>query len=147
MRHDFPLPDRSWPLTAGFWDAAARRELAIPRCDRCGTWVWYPKPECPSCGGTAMPWTATAGTGRLYSWTTVHHTFLPAFAEMVPYCVGLVALDEDPAVRVTARLLDDPDELAADAPMAVEFCPLEFVGVEGTVLAPWFRLGATSAST
>jgi uncharacterized OB-fold protein len=87
-----------------------------------------------------MPWTTTSGTGRLYSWTTVHHTFLPAFATVVPYLVGLVALDEDPAVRVAARLLADPGELAADAPMTVEFRPLEFAGVDGTVVAPWFRV-------
>jgi uncharacterized OB-fold protein len=142
MRADFPLPDFSWALTAGYWAAAARNELAIPRCDGCGRWVWYPKPECPGCGGTSMPWTATSGRGSLYSWTTVHHTFLPAFAEVVPYTVGLVALDDDPAVRVAARLVDPPDALAADAAVAVEFHPLRFAGVDGAVLAPWFRISA-----
>ncbi len=146
MRDDFPLPDLSSPLTAGFWAAAARRVLAIPRCARCGRWVWYPKADCPGCGGTEMPWTATNGTGRLYSWTTVHHPFLPAFAALVPYCVGLVALHEDPAVRVTARLLADPAELAADAPMTVEFRPLQFAGIDRTVLAPWFRVAPDPSS-
>jgi uncharacterized OB-fold protein len=140
MRDDFPLPDLSWPLTAGFWAAAAHNALAIPRCAGCIRWVWYPKAECPGCGGAEMPWTVTKGTGRLYSWTTVHRAFLPAFATVAPYSVGLVALDEDPAVRVTARLLAEPAELAADARMTVEFRPLAFAGIEGTVIAPWFRV-------
>jgi uncharacterized OB-fold protein len=93
-----------------------------------------------------MRWTVTNGTGRLYSWTTVHRTFLPAFATVVPYCVGLVALDEDPAVRVTARLLARPGELAAEVPMTVEFRPLEFAGVDGIVLAPWFRVAPDPSS-
>ena len=139
MRDDFPLPDRTWPLTAGFWDAAADRQLAIPRCAGCGRWVWYPRAACPGCGGRAMPWTAMGGTGRLHSWTTVHHCFLPAFDGLLPYSVGLVTLDEDPAVRVVTRLLGDPGQLRADLAMVVEFRPLKFTGVQGTVLAPWFR--------
>ena len=47
MRADFPLPDRDDPLTSGFWAAAARGQLAIPRCVTCGRWVWYPEPACP----------------------------------------------------------------------------------------------------
>ena len=29
---DFPLPDTEWEGTRGFWEAAAREQLAIPRC-------------------------------------------------------------------------------------------------------------------
>ena len=33
FRPDFPLPDTDWPPTREFWAAAARGELAVPRCD------------------------------------------------------------------------------------------------------------------
>ena len=33
---DFPLPDTAWEGTRGFWEAAAREQLAIPRCAACG---------------------------------------------------------------------------------------------------------------
>jgi hypothetical protein len=141
MRSDFPLPNVDWPLTAGYWAAAARRELAIPHCASCARWVWYPAARCPSCGGDDMPWTVTSGKGRLYSWSIVRHVFLPAFASKVPYAVGLVALDEDPAVRVAGPLLGDHERLTAGMPVAVEFRPLRFDGVPGEVLAPHFGPG------
>ena len=48
---DFPLPDTEWEGTRGFWEAAAREELAIPRCAACGRYQWYPHARCRACGG------------------------------------------------------------------------------------------------
>ena len=135
----FPLPDLSWADGAGFWKGAAAGELRIPRCERCSAWVWYPKSACPSCGSTAMPWTATSGRATLYSWAVVHHVFLPAFADVVPYVTGLAALDEDPAVRVATRVLAEPAALAADMPLRVVFRPLRFSTVDAEVAAPMFE--------
>ncbi len=139
MRADFPLPDLSWPATAEFWRRAARNELAIPRCEQCGRWVWYPQDRCPICGGTRTPWTAVSGRGWLYSWSVVRHIFLPAYADLVPYVVGLVALAEDPLVRVAGRIAVDPGAPIAECPVEVTFAPLRFAGVEGEVTAPVFR--------
>jgi uncharacterized OB-fold protein len=139
MRADFPLPDLSEPLTAGYWEAAARGELAIPRCAACSHWVWYPAAACPVCGEVDMPWTPTRGRGELYAWTTVHHTFLPQYADLVPYTVGVVTLDEDALLRIPARLLADPDILTIGMAMQVHFEPLVFAGVTGSVRAPCFR--------
>jgi uncharacterized OB-fold protein len=140
MIHDsFPLPDVAWPVGAGFWEGAAEGELRIPRCTACETWVWYPKPECPACGGTEMPWTATSGRATLYSWAVVRHVFLPAFADVVPYVTALAALDDDPAVRIATRVLADPDELRAGMALGVVFRPLRFSTVEGEVTAPMFE--------
>ena len=37
--------------------------------------------------------------------------FLPAFEEMVPFVTGLVALEDDPAVRIVSYVVDcDPDD-------------------------------------
>jgi uncharacterized OB-fold protein len=139
MRSSFPLPDVTWPDGAEFWRGATESELRIPRCDACGKWVWYPKSECPACGGAAMTWTATSGRATLYSWSVVHHKFLDAFAQMVPYVTGLAALDEDPSIRVATRVLADPQVLAADMPLRVVFRPLRFATVEDEVMAPMFE--------
>ena len=139
MRASFPLPDLAWPPTAGFWDAAARRELAIPRCDRCGEWIWYPRTPCPACASPDVTWTATSGRGRVYSWTVVHRMFLAAFAGMVPYVVALIELDEAPRVRIVGRIDAAPDQLRAGLPVAVEFELLRFAGVDGEVVTPFFR--------
>src|SRR6478736_819061 len=132
-------------LTAGYFAGAARGELCIPRCDSCGRWCWYPEAACPACGG-ALGWTATAGRGTLFSWVVVERAFLPAFAEMVPFVTALVALDEDPAVRMVALLVDvDPAVLRVDQAMEVVFRPLAFPTVpDRSVVVPMFRAAGAS---
>jgi uncharacterized OB-fold protein len=139
MRDSFPLPDVEWPMAAGFWEGATAGELRIPRCTSCRSWVWYPKDECPNCRSTTMPWTAASGRATLYSWAVVHHTFLPAFADLVPYVTGLAALDDDPAVRVATRILADPEGLNAGMALRAVFRPLFFTTVDGEVTAPMFE--------
>ena len=57
----------------------------------------------------------------------VRRAFLPAFEDRVPFVTALVALVEDPAVRLCTYVVGTaPDELVADAPVAVSFRPLEF---------------------
>lgn len=139
-RHpDFPLPDTDDEATRELWAGAARGELVLPRCDACGTWVWYPRPACPACGGNRITWTAVSGRGRLFSWAVVRHAFLPQFADLVPYVPALVTPDEAPHVRFVTRLVDcEPDDLAADLPVEVVFRPLTFPGIERQVVAPLF---------
>jgi uncharacterized OB-fold protein len=82
----------------------------------------------------------------LFSWAVVRRPFLPAFAEMVPFVTALVALVEDPAVRLCSYVVDaDPESLRADAPLRVSFRPLSFPTVpDRSVTVPMFVLGGTS---
>ncbi len=139
MRPDFPLPDTTWEPTAEFWAGAARHELRIPFCAGCGRGCWYPRERCRSCGGTEFEWRTLSGRGTLFSWVVVTHAFLPHFGDLVPFVPALIALDEDPAVRLATRVVDaDPDQLAFDLPMEVTFRPITFAGVDGSVTAPLF---------
>src|SRR5205814_2785268 len=90
--------------------AAERGELAVPRCDACRRYVWYPDGTCRFCGAHTATWTAVSGRGRLFSWSVVRRAFIPQLAAEVPYVAGLVALDEDPAVRVVSRIVDGVPE-------------------------------------
>ena len=60
----------------------------------------------------------------------------------MPFVTALVALDEDPAVRLCTYVVDaEPEDLVADAPVAVSFRPLEFTTVPGrSVVVPMFAL-------
>ena len=138
-RDDFPLPDVDDPLTAPFFAGAARGELLITRCDACGDYVWYPQATCPRDSGP-LTWTAVSGRATLFSWAVVRRAFLPAFADRVPFVTALVALDEDPAVRLCTYVVDTaPEELVADAAVSVSFRPLEFTTVPGrSVVVPMF---------
>jgi uncharacterized OB-fold protein len=69
----------------------------------------------------------------------VTHPFLPQFADLVPFAPALVALEEDPRVRLATRMVEcDLDALEFEMPVLVTFRPLTFAGVDGEVLAPLF---------
>lgn len=139
MRDDFPLPDTEWEPTREFWAGAARDELRIPRCDSCGLLCWYPRKQCRHCDGTTFTWDTMSGRGTLFSWVVVTHPFLPQFANLVPFVPALVALEEDPAVRIPTRMVDcEPDDLDFELPVVVTFRPISFEGVDGAVPAPLF---------
>ena len=70
FRHEFPLPDTDWPPTHEFWAAAARGELAVPRCDACGRYVWYPDGTCRFCDSHASTSTTSPSTTTPRTTTT-----------------------------------------------------------------------------
>ena len=84
MKTEFPLPDLEMEATRGFWRAAGREQLAIPRCEDCGTLNWYPREQCQNCGGSTMPWTAMRGTGTLFTFTVVNRALFGAYKSEAP---------------------------------------------------------------
>jgi hypothetical protein len=101
-----PVPDRD---TQPFWDGCARGELFIQRCGVCGKWLWQPRPVCSSCQTPDPVWTKVSGDGRVASWTVMRPPTLPAYAEMVPFVVLLVELEQ--GVRLLGYLVDDAGKL------------------------------------
>jgi len=133
------LPDTDWAETREFWAAAARHELAIPRCSSCEGWVWYPRPKCPACQGESLQWVTTSGRASLFSWALVERALFAPFKAKAPYVTGLVALEECPEVRLVTNILDcEPALLEIDMPVQVVFRPLEFPDTERRVTAPFF---------
>ena len=88
-----PTPD---PATEPYWAAAREHRLSMPRCEACGEFHFYPRPICPHCGTARLAWADVSGNGTVYSFTVVQRAPSPAFADMVPYVVAIVALDEGP---------------------------------------------------
>jgi uncharacterized OB-fold protein len=133
------LPDPTWAPLRGFWEAAARSRLAIPRCCACATWNWYPRERCRACGGGDMPWIETRGRGTLFSFAVVRRALYAPFAPLVPYATGLVALEEDPSVRIVTRFVDcDPEALHIELPVQAVFRPFGPPGADRALLAPFF---------
>ena len=64
------------------------------------------------------------------------------FAAKLPFVSGLVALEEDPAVRLVTNVVDCPiEDLRVDMPVLAVFRPLSFPDVSREVVAPMFTPG------
>jgi uncharacterized OB-fold protein len=90
---DLPLPDVDEPLTAEFWLAARGRQLVLPRCANCSYLQWPPERVCPECQHSDRVWEEFPAEGTLWSYAVYHRALDPAFADRIPYVVGLVELD------------------------------------------------------
>ncbi|MGY1743256.1 MULTISPECIES: Zn-ribbon domain-containing OB-fold protein [unclassified Blastococcus] len=134
-----PVPDE---LSAPFWAAAARHVLTLSRCSDCGTLTHPPDVVCDACGSTDPRFAAVPvdGRGAVRSWTVVRQSFLPGFADLLPFVLVDVELTEAPDVRLVGRLLDGPDAaLKAGSPVRVAFEDLR----EG-VAVPAFELAMSA---
>ena len=147
MHEGFPLPQIDWEPTAEFWNGAAAGELRIPRCTSCGRLAWYPLGRCVSCAGESFAWEAVSGRGTLFTWVVLQHAFLPAYKGSLPFVSALVTLEEDERVRLPTRIVEvDPEQLSIQLPVEVCFRPMSFDGVEGEVVAPFFRPSQSSSA-
>jgi uncharacterized OB-fold protein len=136
-----PVPD---DLSAGYWAAAARGVLALPRCQVCGRYAFPPRNVCPECGSTDPAYVIepVAGGALVRSWTVVRDAFLHGFADDVPYVLVDVELDAQPDLRMIGRLVDGPDApLRVGAHVAVTF---DRLGDDFAV--PAFVLDGTAAT-
>ena len=126
MRADQLVTSRVGPTPVQpHWDALRSDSLVLPRCEHCGTWHPVTSRFCIRCRATDLCWRATAGRGRLASYSTVHQAPYPALTDDVPYTVAVVELVEGPAM--VARLGHLEELAIADIGRPVELlpCPLE----------------------
>jgi uncharacterized OB-fold protein len=116
-----PMPDLDDPLVAAFFAATKQERLVVQRCADCHFLRWPPGPLCPQCQSTRSDWTDIRPTGSLYSYAVYHRAMNPAFADDVPYTVGLIELDDGP--RMYGRLMGDYDAGSVGCRMHARFVP------------------------
>lgn len=107
------------PLTKPFWDAARCGQLAVQECPSCSRLQHPPLPVCAHCQAAPLRWRQLDARGVLYAFTVIHHATHIAFADRVPYAVGLVEVS--PGVRVLAGLMAGADELRIGMPLVGMF--------------------------
>ncbi|HJP66022.1 MAG TPA: OB-fold domain-containing protein [Actinomycetota bacterium] len=132
--------------SAGFWEGALQGELRMQRCGGCGRLRFPPRPMCPWCHSVDSDWQVMTGRGTIWSFVTAHPPLLPAYAALAPYNVIVVALDEDPTLRLVGNLLAskegpineiDPATIAIGEPVRVVFQKID----DSTALPRWVRAG------
>lgn len=119
-----PLADA---VSQGFWDAVARRELAIQRCRDCGGFQHPPRPLCRACGGASLEFERVSGEGRLWSWTTTYHEVIGGFGPALPFTCMVIELPEQVGLYVLSDLIgrERPIALRAGMRMRVVFPDIE----------------------
>ena len=101
------LPDTDDPVIAPFFEAAARHELRIQACTSCGRLRHPPRPVCPWCRSFESEWRLVSGRATVWSYVVPHPPLLAAYAELAPYNVVVVALAEDPLIRLVGNVVAD----------------------------------------
>jgi len=108
------------PLAEPFWDATRRQQLVVQRCDRCDRWVWYPRERCPQCLDDTLSWAPVAGTGTVYTFNVMRKPGNPMMADLVPYVLALVDLDE--GVRLSTNVVGcSPEDVRCDQRVQVDW--------------------------
>jgi len=97
-----PLPELT-PANEWFWTSGADGQLRIQACTDCGKLVHPPTPICPACRSRSWAPTGVSGRATVVASTVNQHQWLPSFEP--PYAIAVVALAEDPTVRLTTNVV------------------------------------------
>lgn len=131
---------------APFWEGTARGELLVQACGACRRLRFPPRPMCPRCRSTERAWRPVSGRGTVWSFVVPHPPLLPAYQALAPYNVIVVALEEDPAIRLVGNLVARPDGPINEIdPATIEIGePVRvcFQEVGGLALPRWLRASA-----
>ena len=112
------LPDLEQP-SGFFWASGADGKLRFLRCAECAYLIHPPAPYCPRCQSRDNAPTVVSGRGTVHSFTVNHQ---PWDGVGDTYVIGLVAIDEQPDVRLTTNIVDvDPDDVRIGMPVEVVF--------------------------
>lgn len=103
------------PETLPYWQAADEGRLLVKRCQSCGQFHHYPRDICPHCLSSDTTWQDAAGTGIVYSFSTMG-------AGEAAYTLAFVTLEE--GVTVMTNLVDcDPATVRIGDKVWVVFQP------------------------
>ncbi|MQY02866.1 Zn-ribbon domain-containing OB-fold protein [Actinomadura macrotermitis] len=126
-----PEEDRD---SAPWWEAVRRHELTVQRCEGCGTPRFPARAVCNRCRSLEYTWVPARGTGRVYSWIVNHQVFARPMAELVPFPVLLVRLDDGDDLLMYGNLVDgDAAELREGLPVEAVFADDD----EGATVVQW----------
>ena len=140
---EFLLPVDDDPLTMPFFEGCKRGELLIQRFTESGRYWWPPRPMDPETRSLDYEWVPMSGRGTVWSVAIPHPPLLPAYAEFAPYNVVIVALEEDPTLRLVGNVVESADApLDSVDPHSIEIgdpVQVVFSEVDDMFLPRWVR--------
>ena len=113
-----PLPKLT-PENEFFWTAGADGVLRFQYCESSDRYLHPPGVACPGCGAPPEI-REVSGRATVVGVTVNYQPWLPDME--VPYVIGLVAIEEDPLVRLTTLIVDvEPEDVVIGLPVSVRF--------------------------
>jgi len=110
------------PEADPFWEGCREGRLMLSWCASCHRHHFYPRAFCPHCGSADIEWKQASGKGTIYTFAVVRQPIERAFADLVPYVLAIIQLDE--GVRILSHVVStDPDSVKCDTKVTVEFKP------------------------
>ena len=121
MPKQSPIPE---DVDRGFFEAANDDRLVIQNCTACNKLQHPPQPTCTWCGASEgeLEWREMSGRGTIYSYAVIYDTPVASMQPDQPYNCAIIALDEDPGIKMLSHLPGTPvDEVPMDAAVEVIF--------------------------
>ena len=87
-----------------YWTGGGVGRLMIATCKDCDRRIHPPRLLCPACQSENIEARAASGRGTIASYTINHQAWMPGLD--VPYALAIVALEDQPGVRITAQVRD-----------------------------------------
>jgi acetyl-CoA acetyltransferase/uncharacterized OB-fold protein len=108
------------PETGWFWASGADGKLRVPRCAGCGRLLHPSLVVCPACHRPEPEPVEVSGRATVIGFTVNYQQWLPGYPP--PYVIAVVALAEDPTVRLTTNIVGgDPDDVHVGMAVQVAF--------------------------
>lgn len=99
-----------------FWGNLKEHRFTAQRCSGCGRFRFPPRAMCSECLSLQADWAPLSGRGKVYSHTTYHRAWHPAYEEKVPYNVSLIDLEE--GIRMVSNVVDcAPEDVYVGMPV------------------------------
>ncbi|MSQ40846.1 MAG: hypothetical protein EXR55_04170 [Dehalococcoidia bacterium] len=110
-------------VTKPFWDACNQRKLTVQHCSNCNRFQYPPEKTCANCGNEkSLTWREVSGRGTIITYTVMHDVRQRTFQADQPFNIAVIALEDDPAVKVFSNLPGTPvDKVPVGARVKVEF--------------------------
>ncbi|MEZ4553710.1 MAG: Zn-ribbon domain-containing OB-fold protein [Dehalococcoidia bacterium] len=121
MPKQSPIPE---DVDRAFFEAANEDRLVIQNCTSCNKLQHPPQTACTSCGAgeSELEWKEMSGRGTIYSYAVIYDTPVASMQADQPYNCAIIALDEDPGIKMLSHLPGTPvDEVPMDAAVEVVF--------------------------
>lgn len=107
------------PDNTAFWTGGKDGQLLILRCGDCGWWTHPAAPRCRRCRSANVSPQAVSGRGKVATYTVNYKDWIPGSE---PYIIGLVELEEQPALFITTNLIDiDAEDIVLGMDVALDF--------------------------